>query len=172
MSRRRSRRRSPRLPVRSDNTSDNQEVTVQREEHLFSGPLPAPDVLRGYDDILPGAAERIIRMAEKERSDEYPRNRSARAPGNGIRQQTRADHRWDRRRGGSRYGSLSRLPRTLDRGGHSRGDDGCRPGDSIRHRSALLQLLTTSLPGGSRRLGSRRERARGEVVGFAGTWVR
>lgn len=71
MSRRRSRRRSPRLPVRSDNTSDNQEVTVQREEHLFSGPLPAPDVLRGYDDILPSAAERIIRMAEKEQTNTH-----------------------------------------------------------------------------------------------------
>lgn len=66
MSPRRNRRKSPRLPSGSDDTATNQEVTVQREEHLFSGPLPAPDILRGYDEILPGAAERIIRMAEKE----------------------------------------------------------------------------------------------------------
>ena len=71
MSRRRNRRRSPRLPVSSDDTSTNQEVTVQREEHLFSGPLPAPEVLRGYDEILSGAAERIIRMAEKEQTNAH-----------------------------------------------------------------------------------------------------
>ena len=73
MSRRRSRRSSARLPARSDSTSSDQEVAVQREEHLFSGPLPAPDILRKYDDIhiLPGAAERIIRMAEKEQTNAH-----------------------------------------------------------------------------------------------------
>lgn len=30
----------------------------------FSGPLPPPEVLRGYNDVLPGAAERIFTMAE------------------------------------------------------------------------------------------------------------
>ena len=69
MSRRRRRKGPSRLPERPNHESVNQEVTVQREEHLLSGPLPAPDVLRGYDDILPGAAERIIRMAEKEQAD-------------------------------------------------------------------------------------------------------
>lgn len=68
MSRRHGREESARLPVRSDDTSTNQEVTVQHEQHLFSGPLPAPDVPRGYDELLPGAAERIIRMAEKEQT--------------------------------------------------------------------------------------------------------
>lgn len=32
----------------------------------FSGPLPPPDVFGGYDKILPGAAERILKMAEDE----------------------------------------------------------------------------------------------------------
>jgi uncharacterized membrane protein len=32
----------------------------------FSGPLPPPDALRAYNDILPGAAERIFQMAEKQ----------------------------------------------------------------------------------------------------------
>ena len=68
MSRRRSREESARLSARSDETSNNQEVTVQHEQHLISGPLPAPDILRGYDEILPGAGERIIRMAEKEQT--------------------------------------------------------------------------------------------------------
>jgi uncharacterized membrane protein len=34
----------------------------------FAGPLPAPDVLQGFETVVPGAAERIIVMAEKEQS--------------------------------------------------------------------------------------------------------
>lgn len=37
----------------------------------FSGPLPPPDVIRGYDQILPGGAERIFAMAEKEQSHRH-----------------------------------------------------------------------------------------------------
>lgn len=33
-----------------------------------SGPLPSPDVLAGYDRLLPGAAERILQMAEREQN--------------------------------------------------------------------------------------------------------
>lgn len=32
----------------------------------FSGPLPPPNVLKQYDEISPGAAERIIKMAEEQ----------------------------------------------------------------------------------------------------------
>lgn len=32
----------------------------------FSGPLPHPQTLRQYDEVLPGAVERILRMAEKQ----------------------------------------------------------------------------------------------------------
>ena len=32
----------------------------------FSGPLPPPQLLQGYEDVLPGAAERILRMTEKQ----------------------------------------------------------------------------------------------------------
>ena len=31
-----------------------------------SGPLPLPDILRGYNSIVPDAAERIFQMAESE----------------------------------------------------------------------------------------------------------
>ena len=41
---------------------------VLHEEHRISGPLPTPDILLGYDEVLPGAAERIMRMAEKEQA--------------------------------------------------------------------------------------------------------
>lgn len=30
----------------------------------FSGPLPHPDILKKFDEVVPGAAERIIKMAE------------------------------------------------------------------------------------------------------------
>jgi len=32
----------------------------------FSGPLPPPSILQGYETVLPGAADRIIAMAEKQ----------------------------------------------------------------------------------------------------------
>ncbi len=34
----------------------------------FSGPLPTPDVLRRYEEVIPGSAERIISMAERQGS--------------------------------------------------------------------------------------------------------
>ena len=40
-------------------------VIVQRE---WSGPLPPPDVMARYNDIVPGAAERILGMAENQTS--------------------------------------------------------------------------------------------------------
>ena len=32
----------------------------------FSGPIPPPEVLAGYEQITPGMADRIVRMAEKQ----------------------------------------------------------------------------------------------------------
>ena len=32
----------------------------------FSGPLPHPEILAKYEDILPGAATRILEMAEEQ----------------------------------------------------------------------------------------------------------
>jgi uncharacterized membrane protein len=34
-------------------------------EASFTGPIPHPDILRGYEDVCPGAADRLISMAEK-----------------------------------------------------------------------------------------------------------
>ncbi len=42
---------------------------VERQVHVtaaFSGPLPPPDILRQYDAVIPGAAERILKMAEEQ----------------------------------------------------------------------------------------------------------
>jgi uncharacterized membrane protein len=42
--------------------SQSSELRIQAA--TFSGPLPPPDALERYNQILPGAAERIIAMAE------------------------------------------------------------------------------------------------------------
>ena len=44
----------------------------------FSGPLPPPVVLKQYNDVLPGAAERILYMAEKEQSSRIEGNEGIR----------------------------------------------------------------------------------------------
>lgn len=36
------------------------------EAAAFSGPLPPPSMYAGYNEVLPGSAERILSMAEKE----------------------------------------------------------------------------------------------------------
>lgn len=32
----------------------------------FSGPLPPPEILKGYESILPGLADRVVKMAENQ----------------------------------------------------------------------------------------------------------
>jgi uncharacterized membrane protein len=34
----------------------------------FSGPLPAPSILAGFEEVLPGSADRIVSMAEEQAS--------------------------------------------------------------------------------------------------------
>lgn len=41
------------------------EVLITSEEH-FQGPVPHPMILAQYDEIVPGAADRILSMAEKQ----------------------------------------------------------------------------------------------------------
>ena len=45
--------------------NENRELVV-RETQTFSGPLPPPEVLKKFDEVVPGAAERIIKMAEEQ----------------------------------------------------------------------------------------------------------
>jgi len=37
----------------------------------FSGPLPHPELLENYNDIIPGAAERILSLAEAEAAHQH-----------------------------------------------------------------------------------------------------
>ena len=51
---------SPNNPTQKSNSS----VTVVQESFALSGPLPPPEILRKFDEVVPGSAERIIKMAE------------------------------------------------------------------------------------------------------------
>jgi len=43
-------------------------VSVSHSSTRFSGPIPPPAMLKEYDDLLPGAADRILKMAENQQS--------------------------------------------------------------------------------------------------------
>ena len=49
---------------------DQNEHTIQTdaiiESTYFAGPLPHPHILKKYEEILPGCADRIIKMAEEQ----------------------------------------------------------------------------------------------------------
>lgn len=52
-------------PQAGDTNSAQQHALVQQMElESFSGPLPPPQVLQEYENILPGLADRIVRMTE------------------------------------------------------------------------------------------------------------
>ena len=40
----------------------------QHKTEFFSGPLPHPDILKKFNEIVPGSAERIIKMTEEQSS--------------------------------------------------------------------------------------------------------
>lgn len=42
-----------------------QQVQAVLRHSSFKGPLPLPSIMAGYDRVVPGAAERILRMAEE-----------------------------------------------------------------------------------------------------------
>jgi len=50
-----------RLPATN---SDEQGVALRQES--FSGPLPPPEILRKFNEVIPGSAERIFKMAEEQ----------------------------------------------------------------------------------------------------------
>ena len=41
-------------------------LAIHREVEAFLGPIPQPEVLREYDQVLPGLAERIVAWTENE----------------------------------------------------------------------------------------------------------
>lgn len=51
----------------SQKANQNPAPGVHIEQHVeFSGPIPPPAILERYEKLIPGAAERILSMAEKQ----------------------------------------------------------------------------------------------------------
>ena len=55
---------SSEIVTKPESSSKNLEFRGRMQVHR--GPLPDPETLRKYDDLLPGSAERIFAMAERE----------------------------------------------------------------------------------------------------------
>ena len=62
-------------PPLADNRSKETLLALQRYSEEHSGPLPAPFTMEQYETILPGSAERIVSMAEKEQKHRHSRER-------------------------------------------------------------------------------------------------
>lgn len=64
-----SKKRKIKVPSKRSSVSaqkTNQSQTTKLIQHQFSGPLPPPEILQQYDQVISGAAERILAMAEKD----------------------------------------------------------------------------------------------------------
>jgi len=57
---------APSPPHSQPSVSPRQVVTVQQTVEGFTGPIPPPQVLGGYEAVLPGLANRIVTMAERQ----------------------------------------------------------------------------------------------------------
>lgn len=55
-------------PEEADDSEQIAEVLARVIEQKFSGPIPPPNIIAGYEKVIPGAADRIIRMAEQQSS--------------------------------------------------------------------------------------------------------
>lgn len=42
------------------------QVVAEVIQSEFSGPIPPPSIIKGYEEVVPGSADRIIKMAEKQ----------------------------------------------------------------------------------------------------------
>ncbi len=58
-------------PVVLERLLDRPQVMAMVSRSAFRGPLPPPAMLREYNDIVPGAAERILERSEKEQAHRH-----------------------------------------------------------------------------------------------------
>lgn len=56
------------VEAREKETEAVMKRVVVRAIEQHSGPIPHPDIIKQYEEILPGAADRIISMAENQSS--------------------------------------------------------------------------------------------------------
>jgi len=54
------------LVTQIEETAEEIKEELAEVRATFVGPIPPPDILQGYDNILPGLADRIVSMAEAE----------------------------------------------------------------------------------------------------------
>ena len=51
---------------------DNKEgAVVGIVQSSYTGPIPPPEVIKGYESIIPGSAERLLKMAEMEQQHRF-----------------------------------------------------------------------------------------------------
>ena len=50
----------------ADSEPGNPVPRVEAHIESFSGPIPPPGMMRDYENVLPGSADRILTMAERE----------------------------------------------------------------------------------------------------------
>lgn len=48
------------------NQSEVKKVVAEVIQGEFSGPIPPPSIIEGYERVVPGSADRIIKMAERQ----------------------------------------------------------------------------------------------------------
>lgn len=62
------------LDTQVSRREDAQGEAIERASLIsaqFVGPLPPPSYLAGYENVLPGSAERVLRLAEKEQEHRH-----------------------------------------------------------------------------------------------------
>ena len=57
--------------VIQDLPTEKQTLIIQQASSSFQGPIPHPDHFAQYNKVLPGAAERILKMAEREQENRH-----------------------------------------------------------------------------------------------------
>lgn len=65
----------PRTPAVGPIAPDQPGFFAQSQITLQSGPIPSADALESYERILPGLAERIVGMAEREAKERHWKDR-------------------------------------------------------------------------------------------------
>ena len=66
---------------------------------VFSGPMPPPDLLRQYEEIIPGSAERLLAMAEREARHRHTMEQTALQAEVELNQQLLHGHQEGEKRG-------------------------------------------------------------------------
>ena len=64
------------VPDDVDESTEPERHVTQFSAESYSGPLPQPEELGKYESVLPGAADRIITMAEKELAQRHDAERT------------------------------------------------------------------------------------------------